>query len=328
MKRSIVEKLHRFYDQFSGEDRVLIIINADPDAIASAMAIKRLLWRKTAGVTISHINIIQRPDNIAMIELLGVSITHVNDIPEGIHNRFVIVDSQPEHHPAFARFCPAHVVIDHHPPTDFQANFSDVRPGYGATASILTEYLRAAGIKPSTKLSTALYHAIKNDTANFERPSLVEDIRAFQFLHRHANILLARKIERAEIRPEYLKFFATAFQNHKIHAGRLYSHLGSVKNPDVCVLIADFFMRVHSITWSIVSGICGQQLVIVFRNDGLRKDAGKLAKKAFGSFGSAGGHKVMARAEIPLASLESIPDLKTDRRLLNWVISRIERKKT
>ncbi len=123
MKLSIAEKLRRFYDQFSGEDRVLIIINADPDAIASAMAIKRLLWRKTAGVTISNINIIQRPDNIAMIELLGVTLTHVDAIKDGQYNRFVIVDSQPDHHPAFARFSPLHVVIDHHPVTDVKAAF-------------------------------------------------------------------------------------------------------------------------------------------------------------------------------------------------------------
>ena len=328
MKLSIAEKLRKFYDQFSGEDRVLIIINADPDAIASAMAIKRLLWRKTAGVTISNINIIQRPDNIAMIELLGVTLIHVDAIKADQYNRYVIVDSQPDHHPAFARFSPLHVVIDHHPLTDVNAAFTDIRPSYGATASIMTEYLRAAGIKPSSKLSTGLYHAIKNDTSNFERPSLVEDIRAFQFLHHHANIQLARKIEHAEIRPEYLKYFATALQTKRIHGGRIYAYMGTIKNPDVCVLVADFFMRVHSITWSIVAGLCSQQLVIVFRNDGLRKDAGKLAKKAFGSFGSAGGHKVMARAEIPLVKLEGLLEPKTDRRLLNWVIGRIERKKT
>ena len=51
------EKLGRFYEQFAGSDQVLILINADPDAIASAMAVKRLLWRKVAGVTISHINV-------------------------------------------------------------------------------------------------------------------------------------------------------------------------------------------------------------------------------------------------------------------------------
>ena len=113
MKLSIAEKLRRFYDQFSGEDHVLVIINADPDAIAGAMAIKRLLWRKTAGVAISSINIIQRPDNIAMIELLGVALTHVDTIKEGQYNRFVIVDSQPDHHPAFARFSPLHLSLIH-----------------------------------------------------------------------------------------------------------------------------------------------------------------------------------------------------------------------
>jgi len=328
MKLSIAEKLRRFYDQFSGEDRVLIIINADPDAIASAMAIKRLLWRKTAGVAIASVNIIQRPDNIAMIELLGVTLVHVDAVKDGQYNRFVIVDSQPDHHPAFARFRPLHVVIDHHPDTDVKADFCDIRPSYGATASIMTEYLRAAGIKPSSKLATGLYHAIKTDTSNFERPSLVEDIRAFQFLHHHANIQLARKIEHAEIRPEYLKSFATALQSKRIHGGRIYAHLGSVKNPDVCVLVADFFMRVHSISWSIVSCLYSQKLVIVFRNDGLRKDAGKLAKKAFGTFGSAGGHKGMARAEIPLVNIQGVLDTKTEGRMLNWVIARIERKKS
>ena len=51
MSRSIPEKLRRFYDQFSGNDHVLIVINADPDAIASAMAVSRLLWRKVLNVT-------------------------------------------------------------------------------------------------------------------------------------------------------------------------------------------------------------------------------------------------------------------------------------
>ena len=327
MKQSASEKLRRFYDQFSGDDRVLIIINADPDAIASAMAVKRLLWRKTASVSISNVNVIQRPDNIAMIELLGVAMAHVDAAQEMQFNRYVIVDSQPSHHPSFARFTPVHVVIDHHPNTGAIASFMDIRPHYGATASIVTEYLRAAGIKPSSKLATGLYHAIKNDTANFDRPSLVEDIRAFQFLHRYANIPLARKIERSELLPEFLKYFTVALQNRKNHGNRIYTHLGMVKNPDVCVLVADFFMRVQSVTWSIVSGICSGHLVIVFRNDGIRKDAGKLAQKIFGAYGSAGGHKTMARAEIALSRLEGVSDLKADHHLLYWIIDRVERKK-
>ncbi|NNL75131.1 MAG: hypothetical protein HKO68_02205 [Desulfobacterales bacterium] len=43
--------------------------------------------------------------------------------------------------------------------------------------------------------------------------------------------------------------------------------------------------------------------MVVIRNDGLRKNAGTLASKAFGAFGNAGGHRAMARAEIPLVNV-------------------------
>ena len=56
MRKSAKERLRQFYQQFSGEDHVLIPINADPDAIASAMAVKRLLWRQITTVTIASVN--------------------------------------------------------------------------------------------------------------------------------------------------------------------------------------------------------------------------------------------------------------------------------
>ena len=322
MTLSAAEKLRRFYDQFSGEDNVLIVINADPDAIASAMAVKRLLWRKVSGVTISNINIIKRPDNIAMIRLLGVELVPIKDIVKDRFTRFVIVDSQPDHNEIFTEF-PPDVVIDHHPETDVHANFSDIRPKYGATASIMTEYIRAAKIKPSAKLSTGLFYAIKTDTCNFERQTLIEDVRAFQFLYQYANIHLARKIEQSEIRLDFLKYFKSALENRRMRKGKIFAHLGTVVNPDICVLIADFFMKINSANWSIVSGLYNKKLVIVFRNDGLRKDAGKVAKL---SFGSGGGHKSMARAEIPFTDLKEVVDYKDEKKLLRWIINKIEKK--
>jgi nanoRNase/pAp phosphatase (c-di-AMP/oligoRNAs hydrolase) len=108
--------------------------------------------------------------------------------------------------------------------------------------------------------------------------------------------------------------------------GRVYAHLGPVASPDVCVLIADFFMRVNSVEWSIIAGLYNKTLVLVFRNDGLRKNAGKVAKQSFGIIGSAGGHKSMARAEIPLADLKEVVDYKDDKKLLRWIINKIEKR--
>lgn len=325
MTLSVSERLRRFYNQFSDDDHVLVIINADPDAIASAMAVKRLLWRKTASVTISNINVIKRPNNLAMIHLLGVNLTHVNKIQEKRFNRFVIVDSQPDHNEAFARF-KYDVIIDHHPETVYKAPFQDIRPKYGATASIMTEYLRAAKIKPSARLATGLVFAIKTDTNNFARHALMEDVRAFQFLFKHTNTHLLQKIERSELKRDFLKYFKSALETMRVRKGRVFVHLGSVVNPDVCVLIADFFMKVDSINWSIISGLYNGKLVIIFRNDGLRKNAGRIAQLSFGHIGSAGGHKSMARVEISVETLNDIIDIKDDKILLRWIRNQVTRR--
>jgi nanoRNase/pAp phosphatase (c-di-AMP/oligoRNAs hydrolase) len=325
MSRSVSEKLRRFYDQFSGSHPVLIVINADPDAIASAMAVRRLLWRKVPNVAISNINTINRPDNLAMIRLLGVNLIPFADIQADQFSRVVIVDSQPDHNEIMSNL-EVDVIIDHHPDSGCKAPYMDIRPHYGATSTILTEYLRSAKIQPSAKLATGLYHGIKTDTNDFKGRTQIEDVRAFQYLFRYANIHLARKIEQADLRFDFLKYFKIALQNMRRRKGKVYVHLGNVVNPDVCVLIADFFMRVNTVTWSIVSGICEKKLTIIFRNDGIRKNAGKVAKEGFGMLGNAGGHKNMARAEIALSDLKDLVDTRDEKKLLSWIIGRTARR--
>ncbi len=325
MPISALEKLRRLQSQFSGDDQVLILINADPDAIASAMALKRLLWRKVAGVTVANTNVITRPDNLTMIRLLGVSLVFIDDLDLGRFSRLALVDSQPNHNPAFSALT-FQVILDHHPDTGIKAPFVDIRPRYGATATMMTEYLRAAKIKPSTKLATGLYYAVKTDTDDFRRQAALEDVRAFQYLFRHANIHMARKIEQSDLKVEFLKYFKRAFNQMRIRKGRVFVHLGPVANPDICVLVADFFMRVATIGWSIVSGTCDKKLIVVFRNDGIRKNAGNVAKKSFGTLGSAGGHKGMARAELGLDALQAEVNYQDERKLFQWIIKKIEKR--
>ena len=325
MSLSTSEKLRRFYDQFSGNDHVLVVINADPDAIASAMAVSRLLWRRVVAVTISHVNTITRPDNLAMLRLLGVSLVPHTDINLTQYSKVVMVDSQPDHNDFMNQLIP-HVIIDHHPETCSKVPFLDIRPNYGATASIMTEYLRSARIKPSVKLATGLFYAIKTDTSAFKRQTVIEDVRAFQYLFRYVNIHLARKIEQADLRLDFLKYFKTALQTMRLRKGRVFVHLGPVVNPDVCVIVADFFMRIVSVTWSIVSGTYDKKLIVIFRNDGIRKNAGKVAKESFGQFGSAGGHKNMARAEFNLSDIAEQVDIRDGKKLLRWLINQVEKR--
>ncbi|NQU62661.1 MAG: DHH family phosphoesterase [SAR324 cluster bacterium] len=326
MASNINQKLEEFYQLLSGEHHVLVLINADPDAIGSAMAVKRMLWRKAASVTIAHVNTIKRQDNLAMIHRLNIKLVHISTVKIEHYGRIVMVDSQPVHHESFINTHP-HVIIDHHPLSEIEADFMDIRPNYGATASILTEYLKAAKIKPSIKLATALYYGIKTDTSNFERQTIIEDVRAFQYLFKQADIQLVKKIDQAEMQPESLKYYKNAIGNKRFRKGWMFSHLGKVGSPDICVMVADFFMRVSDVNWSVISGIHGNKLIVILRSDGLRRNAGKVACDCLGRFGSAGGHKNMARAEISLIDLKDQVDSKNDRKVQNWIVSRINQRK-
>ena len=301
--RSKQGRLRELLSQFSPQDKVLITIWADPDAMASALALKRLLWRKVQSVTIAHFNEINRYDNVTMIRLLKIPLVRLHRVDGADFSKTVLVDGQPDHNEAFADFH-YDVVIDHHPrTTSLTAPFLDIRPEYGATATMMTEYLRAARIRPSKSLATALLFAIRVDTGNFESGVAEEDIKAFRYLFSHVDMNLLRKIEAADMGEEDLEYFQLALANKKIVEEKIFSHLGQVQSPDNLVLVADFFSRLHEIDWVIVSGVYKKTLVVVIRNHGSRKDAGNRAASAFGRFGTAGGRRARARAEIPLASL-------------------------
>ena len=301
--RSRQGRLQELLSQFSSKDSVLITIWADPDALASALALKRLLWRKVQSVTIAHFNAIKRFDNLTMIRILKIPLVQLHKVDGSSFSKIALVDGQPGHNEAFADF-DYDVVIDHHPrTTSLQVPFLDVRPDYGAAATMMTEYLRAARIRPSKSLATALLFAIRVDTGNFESGVAEEDIKAFRYLFPYADMNLLRKIETADIGAEDLKYFQLALENKQIIEGKIFSHLGHIQSPDNLVLVADFFMRLHEIDWVVVSGIYRKKLVVIIRNDGFRKDAGTRANSAFGRFGAAGGRRTRARAEIPLANL-------------------------
>lgn len=327
VRRPPSELARKLLSRFQAEDRVLVIIAADPDALASAMAIRRLLWRRVASVTIARINEVTRPDNLTMMSLLGIKAVPLAGLDPASFSKRVMVDSQPHHYQEFPDL-PLEVIIDHHPlgdKTGSQAGLVDVRPRYGATSSIMTEYLKGAKITPSVRLATALVYGIKTDTASFGRAALLEDVQAFQYLFPKANQSTLRKIEFSELRLKDLALLHLALDRFAVRKNTLFVHLGKVASPDNLVQIADFFMHVESIFVSVVSGIAGDKLVVILRSAAYRTNAGKLAEEAFAELGTAGGHQSMARAEIPLETLATACKDLSDDTLGPWVQRRLQR---
>ena len=282
------------------DDILGIMINADPDAMASALALKRLFWRRVKKIVVCRVNAIKRSDNLAMARLLNLQIPYVNRAKTAEVTKWALVDGQPHHHPRFANV-QFDIIIDHHPPDpELNIPFVDIRDNYGATASMLTEYLRAASIKPSARLATALFYGIKTDTDNFARNSTANDIKAFKYLYPFVNLNIIKKIETSEINRANLAAFNKAFSKLEFIGNAAFIHMGTVDDPDSLVILADFFLKMAEASWCFVSGIYGQKVIIIVRNAGFRLHAGKLVKRLFGDIGSAGGHKNAARVEMNL----------------------------
>ncbi len=322
------DRLLAFWNIFEKEDNVLVVINADPDALAAALAVKKLLRYKAKSVTIAHPNEIRRVNNQSMVDRLKIPLVRLKEVKTDDYSKLVMVDSQPNHLPVFEKLH-FNAIIDHHPlGGDWsESSFVDIRPDYGSTSTMMVEYLRAAGLKPSIALATALFYGIKVDTQNFEQKSLLADGVAFRYLFTIANRDLVRKFELTDLRRSELKYFAQALDALKYSKGRYYTHVGKVRSPDVLVIVADFLNHVGEIDWVFVSGIHGEKLIVIFRCDGYRKNAGKIAERSFGELGSAGGHKGAARAEVPLKNLDLGDKEFTTDTLKRFIMRHIEAKK-
>jgi nanoRNase/pAp phosphatase (c-di-AMP/oligoRNAs hydrolase) len=304
--RQLEEQLQGMLKLLRKDDRWLIVINADPDALGAAMGLKRILTRKVADVGIAQINEIKRPDNLAMIRYLRIPTRKCIPNLVAQYDKFALVDSQPHHSEAFQKI-DFSIVIDHHPVSaekKVKAPYTEIKPEYGATCTILTEYLYNLKIRPGKLLATALLYGIKADTQSFEQAFVDADIKAFRFLSKYADQLLLKRIARSEFHLDWLRYFSRAFYNLRQISGGLYAHMGAVENPDILVILSDFFMRVHGVPWNVISGEFDDKLIAIFRGDGQRKDMGKFAQALFSDVGSAGGHRGAARAEIPLASIQ------------------------
>jgi nanoRNase/pAp phosphatase (c-di-AMP/oligoRNAs hydrolase) len=295
-----IEQMRRV---LAGRERVGILLqdDPDPDAMASGLALRALLGRTRATAPLLSFGRITRPENLAMVEALEIEVDQVTVGDLGQFDALAMVDVQPTF--CEERLPQVAVVIDHHPEAKgWRAPFRDVRPTYGATSTIMTEYLRAAEVKITERLATALFYGIKTDTLHLERSGTQADMKAFAYLYGLANHNILRRIERPELPLDALDALGDALVHRTIIQNALFAHLGRVSRPDLIPQFADLCLQVKGIEWSIVSGLTGDEVHVSIRNVGYVRSAGEVVQAAFGELGSAGGHRSAAKAVIPSAA--------------------------
>ena len=298
MTRARVQQYQRY---FADADRVLILLHndPDPDALASGLALRNLLRRTKTTAIIGAIQGVTRPENLRMANMLDIHVEQITPASFAAFERIATVDVQP--HYFGGQLNRADLVIDHHPEQPgYSAVFKDVRADYGSTCTILTEHLRAVDVNISERTATAMLYAIKSDTLFFARHTNRVDLDAFTFLYPLSDAALIRKMEGAEITLERLDYVTRASQGGILREQVFSAFIGEAPREDFIPYTADFFLQLEDVKWTIVAGVVGSSLIVSVRNLGYSRNAGEFVKRWFGDIGSAGGHRAMAKAVVPM----------------------------
>jgi nanoRNase/pAp phosphatase (c-di-AMP/oligoRNAs hydrolase) len=298
LTRARVQQYQRY---FADADRVLILLHndPDPDAMASGLALRNLLRRTKATAIIGAIQNVSRPENLRMTNLLDIHVETVTPQDFPSFERIAMVDVQPHYFTGLIDR--VDLVIDHHPEQPgYSAIFKDIRSDYGSTCTILTEHLRAVDANISERTATAMLYAIKSDTLFFNRQANRVDLEAFSFLYPLSDATLIRKMEGAEITLERLTYVTTATQRGRLKEQVFCAYLGEVPREDFIPYVADFFLQLEDVKWTIIAGVVNGSFVASVRNLGYSRNAGELVRKLFADVGSAGGHRAMAKAVVPI----------------------------
>lgn len=298
LTRARVQQYQRY---FADVDRVLIMLHnePDPDALAAGLALRNVLRRTRTTAIIGALQGITRPENVRMADLLDIDVEKVTAEDFAGFDRIATVDVQPHY---FGGLLPrVDLVVDHHPEQPgYTTVFKDIRAEYGSTCTILTEHLRAIDVSISERTATAMLYAIKSDTLFFARQTNRVDLEAFTFLYPLADPALIRKMEGAEITLERLEHVTRALSASRLRNQVFSAFIGETTREDFIPYTADFLLQVEDVKWTIVSGIVGGQMIISVRNVGYSRNAGEFVKAKFGDIGSAGGHRAMAKAVMPV----------------------------
>lgn len=277
---------------------ILIHNGPDPDCMGAAMGLQQLL--QTAEICRSTIvggGYVQRPDNRAMVDMLNIEIKRPEDIEIPADAPFLCVDTQP----GFSNNSlpeDAHVlgVIDHHiSNSSSHAPFLDIRPEYGACASIIAEYFTESQTLMHKRIATALSFAIATETRDMERVKKKAEVDIYTWLLAKADHPVLGRLRNPKIERDYVRILSQALQTAEFYPPDIaVCHLPELPRTDDLGRIADFLDQMEVVKWTLCTENKDVGFLLSMRSS--KKDAKceEIAKKVIRDEGDFGGHGMMA----------------------------------
>ncbi|MGF1513949.1 MAG: bifunctional oligoribonuclease/PAP phosphatase NrnA [Elainellaceae cyanobacterium] len=317
-------------DKRRGERHLVVLQDfPDPDALSSAWAYTLIAQTYGIRCEMVYAGTLSHQENIALVRLTGLTVKRwtlqaAKQKDLSSYQGCVFIDNQgttTQLWPVLENTVPVVAIIDHHASQgDLEADFVDLRSRTRATATILTQYLRAGLLDLDSsngehvRCATALMHGLRSDT-NQLRQAQEEEFTAAGYLSRIYDPQLLNAILQASRSRRVMDVIERSLRNRMLQNNFSIAGVGYLRydDRDAIPQAADFLVTEENIHTAVVYGIVhdeDEELELVIgslRTNKLTLDPDEFIKEAFGQdtqgrfFG--GGRAMAGGFEIPMGFL-------------------------
>ena len=308
-KQGASEVLRRINEETNAKVLIVCHDNPDPDALASALAMKHLCDSIGHESTIIHGGMIEHQQNRAMVKLLQMDVRklildwEVEDLLKDSDLVICVDFSHPGANNILPKSCFPHIVIDHHTSETRPAGDAIlVRSEFAATSSLVASLLINAEVEMNREVATALAFGIRTDTLGFTRSFNAVDLRALAWLGAWIDWDLMRSFESPPRSHEVLSIFKQALTDAVLENGLMLAPIAQMADRDALSQVADFLLPTEEVDVVIAYGTRMSKVILSARSTNDSLHIGKILSQTFET-GSAGGHKSLAGGQIPFEEL-------------------------
>jgi nanoRNase/pAp phosphatase (c-di-AMP/oligoRNAs hydrolase) len=253
---NITETSNGILEALSRCKNLLIVIKGspDPDVIASSYALKLLAAHRGVRSQIFALSRISLPQNSAIVNELGISITfdEQGPAPEG-YDAYAVLDHQSAAVERLTGRIPCAIHIDHHERTEdtVSAGYTLISTSAGSVSTIMALVIKTAdmGLSPSERrsVSTALYLGMLTDTDNFRHAGPLEE-EAVEFLSPMMDKKVISRITSVPLSEQTRQIIGRAIAGKVAYRDWLFAGLGYIDESirDSIAIAADFLLERES----------------------------------------------------------------------------------
>jgi nanoRNase/pAp phosphatase (c-di-AMP/oligoRNAs hydrolase) len=297
---------------------IIILGSPDPDALASAYALKILLSTVSINSDIIITKKISLSQNRAFVKYLDIPLTLQKDFSPDKYDAYIVPDFQTNIVEGITGVIPCAAHIDHHTITDKKkpADFSLIKTDAGSTSSLVALMIKdltpPINKKDLISASTALIFGIQTDTDKYEHATPI-DIEALRYLSEFSDKDIINKINGIPISPVTMRCYRKATENQHVYKDWRFYGIGyiDITNRDSIAITADLLLKKPDTGTVVVYAIVEDKqrgdlfLDVSFRSKSEKLDINSIIKQITST---GGGRQFKGAYQIKLDYFRNCPD--------------------